>query len=77
MPQRIAILYDVTLQTSYRQYQNYVGKYLRLYTDMCILKLMEKIICFMSRSLGTNIFPCGLSRSETECQLHISFSVRI
>lgn len=56
MPQKIAILYNVTLQTSHKQYQNNVRKYLRPYTDTSLPKLMEKIIWFMSRSLGTKFF---------------------
>lgn len=56
MPQRIAILYDATLQTTHKQYQNNVRKYLRPYTDMCLPKLMEKNNLFHVKKLRHKIF---------------------
>lgn len=55
MPQRIAILHDVTLQSSHKQYQNNVRKYLRPYTDVSS-KAKGKNILFHVRKLRHKFF---------------------
>lgn len=65
LPQKNAVLYDMTLQTLHKQYHNSVRKYLRLYTDVSsttngksnlfhVKKLSHKIFHVVSLAYGQN-----------------------
>lgn len=65
LPQKNAVLYDMTLQTFHKQYHNSVRKYLRLYPDVSsttngksnlfhVKKLSHKIFHVVSLAYGQN-----------------------